>query len=180
MSQRSHSRPRQPPGHRAAPRRAVTIIELIVVIMVMAIMAAVAAPAFFETLLHHRVESAARRVKADLDLARHVARLKSASQSVAFTASGYSLSAAVNALDDPVQVYSVDLTAAPYELSTVTANFDNSTSVSFDGHGAPSSGGDVVLVSKGHRCTVTLDEATGEITINSQHVRGAPAVVDAN
>ena len=36
----------------------------------MGILTAVAAPTFFDSLLFHRVESAARRVKADLELAQ--------------------------------------------------------------------------------------------------------------
>jgi hypothetical protein len=113
------------------------------------------------------VESAARRVKADLDLARHTARLKSTTQSVTFTASGYSLSAAVTALDTPNQAYTVDLTAAPYEMGSVAASFGNSQTVSFDGYGVPTSGGTVVLTSQGHRYTVTLDGVTGEVSITS-------------
>jgi Tfp pilus assembly protein FimT len=159
----------------------VTIVELIIVVLIMGIMAAVAAPAFFESLLHHRVESAARRVKADLALARNTARLKSISQSVTFTATGYSLSAAISGLDDPDATYSVDLAAAPYELSEVTANFSNSASVSFDGYGTPTSGGTVVLTSKGHQCTLILDGVTGEVSTTSNHVRsGQAAAVDGN
>jgi Tfp pilus assembly protein FimT len=146
-------------------RRAVTMVELVIVIMVMSIMTAVAAPAFFESLMYHRVESAARRVKADLELARHTARLKSTTQSVAFAASAYSLSSAVTGHDDPNEAYTVDLAAAPYELSKVTVNFSNSQAVSFDGYGMPSSGGTVVLTAQGHQCTVTLDGVTGEVSI---------------
>jgi type II secretory pathway pseudopilin PulG len=149
------------------------MIELVIVIMVMSIMAAVAAPAFFESLLYHRVESAAHRVKADLELARNTARQKSTTQSITFTTTGYSLSGAVSGLDEPGLVYAVDLTAAPYELSQVTAKFGSSLAVSFDGYGVPTSGGTVVLDSKGHRCTVTLDAVTGEVSITSNHVRGA-------
>ena len=60
-------------------RCAFTFIELVIVLLVMGILTAVAAPKFFDSLLFHRVESAARRVKADLELARTQARLTSAS-----------------------------------------------------------------------------------------------------
>jgi type IV fimbrial biogenesis protein FimT len=158
---------------RAANRRrgALTIIELVIVVMIMGIMAAVAMPTFFESLLYHRVESAARRLKSDLELARHTARLKSAAQSITFTGASYALSAAVEGLDDPNATYAVDLSAAPFELSSVTANFNGSNTISFDGYGAPSSSGTVVLTLQGHRSTVTLDGTTGEVTIASVHVR---------
>jgi type IV fimbrial biogenesis protein FimT len=163
---------------RVAACGAFTIVELVIVIMVMGIMAAVAAPTFFESLEYHRVESAARRVKADLELTRHLARLKSTTQSLKFGIADYSLSAGVSGLDDPSQTYAVDLTAAPYELSNVIANFGNSQTVSFDGYGTPSSSGTVVLSSGAHQCTLTLDGVTGEVTITSDHARDDVAALD--
>jgi type IV fimbrial biogenesis protein FimT len=158
------------PGHRCAPRRrAVTIIELVVVVMVMGIMAAVAAPAFFETLLYHRVESAARRLKADLQLARQTARLTSATQSLTFTGTSYTLSAAIDAFDNPGDIYAVNLAAEPYGIPSVAANFNNTQVISFNGHGVPSSGGTVVLQLQGHQCTLTVNAVTGDVTVSSIH-----------
>lgn len=163
---------------RAANRRAVTLVELVIVIMVMSIMTAVAAPAFLDSLVHHRVESAARRVKADLELARHTACLTSATQSVTFTAAGYTLSAGARGVDDPNQSYTVDLTATPYDLSTVTASFGNSLVVAFDGYGTPTSGGTVILTSKGTARTVSVDGVTGQVSIatNNSEPSGTPPV----
>ncbi len=140
--------------------------------MVMSIMAAVAAPRFFESLLHHRVESAARRVKADLDLARSTARLTSAAQSLTFSGPRYTFSAAVENFDDANVAYDVNLADAPYEIGTVTASFSGTQTVSFDGYGTPSSGGTVVLTCQGHVSTVTLNGITGDVTITSSHTRG--------
>ena len=42
--------------------------EMVIVIMVMGIVAAAATPAFLNSLLHHRVASAAHRLKTDLEL----------------------------------------------------------------------------------------------------------------
>jgi Tfp pilus assembly protein FimT len=150
---------------------AVTIVELVVVLMIMSIMAAVAMPAFFESLLHHRVESAARRVKADLEFARHTARLTSATQTMTFAGTAYSLSTA-KGLDNANAIYAVNLSAEPFEVPSVVANFNNTQAISFDGHGTPSSGGTVVVKCKGHQCTVAVDAATGNVTISSIHVRG--------
>src|SRR3954463_11290584 len=88
-------------------RRAFTMIELVIVLLVMGILTAVASPKFVDSLLFHRVESAARRVKADLELARTQARLTSASQSIAFANSAYTLANMKN-LDKPGAVYFVD------------------------------------------------------------------------
>jgi type IV fimbrial biogenesis protein FimT len=156
-------------------RRAVTIVELVIVVMLIGIMAAVAAPTFYDALLYHRVESAARRVKADLELARNTACLKSKAQSVKFGIADYSLEG-VSALDNADQTYTVNLIDDPYELDNVVANFANSQTVTFDGYGTPLSGGTVLLGLRGHRCTVTLDGVTGEVTITSTHDRSNQAV----
>jgi type II secretion system protein H len=163
-------------GIRSRSRRAFTIIELVIVLLIMGIMTAVATPKFFDSLLFHRVESAARRVKADLELARTQARLTSASQSVTFANSVYTLSN-TNSLDRPGIIYSVDLKKQPYSLDSATPNFSNAVTVSFDGYGTPSSGGTVVLVAKSHSCTVTLNGTTGDVTITSSHSGGRTAQV---
>jgi type II secretory pathway pseudopilin PulG len=152
------------------------MIELVIVVMVMSILAAVSAPAFIDSLLFHRVESAARRVKVDLELARQNARLTSAARSVSFTSSGYTLSS-LQHLDKPSAAYIVNLTASPYQLDSAAANFANSQVVSFDAYGTPSSGGTVVLAAKNHQCIVTLNGSTGAVTIgNHSDGRSAEAV----
>jgi prepilin-type N-terminal cleavage/methylation domain-containing protein len=158
-------------GHHRADRCAFTLVELVIVVLVMSIMAAAATPAFLDSLLFHRVESAARRVKADLELARHTARLISAAQSATFSSTGYALSNTIKSLDDPNAPYVVNLTAPPYEISSVTASFAGNPSITFDGYGTPSSGGTVVLGTKNHQCTVTLDATSGNVSIASNHAR---------
>jgi type II secretory pathway pseudopilin PulG len=158
---------------------AFTIIEVVIVVLIMGILTAVATPKFFDSLLFHRVESAARRVKSDLELARTQARLTSASQSITFANSVYTLSNTTS-LDKPGAIYSVDLKKQPFSLDSATPNFSNATTISFDGYGTPSSGGTVVLVAKSHSCTVTLDGTTGNVTIASSHTGGRTAQVTGN
>ncbi len=147
----------------------------------MSILAAVAVPTFFDSLFFHRVESAARRVKADLELARNTARLTSASQTITFSGMSYTASAAIEDLDRPGHTYSVDLAKMPYEMKSVTANFGGNPFVSFDGYAKPSSGGTVVVqIDVDHRCTVTLDGTTGQVTITSNQSRGRAAQAVGN
>jgi type II secretory pathway pseudopilin PulG len=155
------------------------MIELVIVILIMGILTAVAMPTFFDSLLFHRVESAARRVKADLELARTQARLTSASQSITFSNSAYTLSN-TKSLDNPNAIYSVDLKKQPYSLDSATPNFSNAATVSFDGYGTPSSGGTVIVVAKSHACTVTLSATTGDVTITSGHTGSRTAQVAGN
>ena len=169
-------RSRQFNGALRSRRCAFTFIELLIVLLVMSILTAVAAPTFFDSLLFHRVETAARRVKADLELARTQARVTSATQSITFVGSVYTLSN-TKSLDKPGAIYSVDLTKQPYSLDSATANFSNLATVSFDGYGSPTSSGTVVLKAKSHTCTVTLNGTTGDVTITSSHSGGGTAQV---
>jgi Tfp pilus assembly protein FimT len=153
----------------------------------MAVFAAVAAPTFVDGMLFHQVETAAQRVKADLELARNTARLTSSSQRVIFTNSGYTLTSdvAANALknvDNPNNVYAIDLTGSPYDLEEVTPNFEGSFEVTFNGFGTPFNGdgesfdeGTITLNLNSHTCTVRLDGTTGEVTITGVHPSGPPA-----
>jgi Tfp pilus assembly protein FimT len=155
------------------------MIELAIVVLIISILAAVSAPAFLNSLLFHRVETAARRVKADLDYARQRARLTSTAQTIVFTGSSYTLSGA-KSLTNPNQLYTVDLQASPYSLDTATANFASSQIISFDGYGTPSAGGTVVLTAKDHQCTVTVDAVSGTTTITSSHSAGGSSQVSGS
>lgn len=162
-------------GTRSRGRAAFTLTEMVVVVLIMGIVAAAATPAFLNSLVYHRVESAAHRLKTDLELARQTARLKSTTQAITFANSTYTM-VGVKDFNDPTADYAVDLSDSPYEVRA-TANFDNTQSVSFNGYGTPSSGGNVVIAANGRSITVTLDAVTGEVTIDpAQSV--APAVVN--
>jgi prepilin-type N-terminal cleavage/methylation domain-containing protein len=167
---------------RAQPkaRRAFTIVELVIVVLVMGILMAAATPAFRDSLLFYRVESAARRLKSDLEQAQQAARLTGLTQSLTFTDKTYTLSSAVKGLDRHSQAYTVNLAAPPFALTTVTPNFGSPpvTFVTFNGYGMPSNGGTVVLRAQSNECTVSLDGVTGEVTITSNHTRGRTAAVN--
>jgi prepilin-type N-terminal cleavage/methylation domain-containing protein len=156
---------------------AFTIVELAIVLLVMSVLVAAATPVFVNSLLFHRVESAARRVKADLELARRTARLTSSQQTLTVIGLTYTITPDVVNLDRPGQPYNVDFAKDPYRLSVVAANFNSLTHVDFNGYGTPSSGGTIILQARNHQCTVTLDSATGQVTITSNHSGGRTAKV---
>lgn len=157
-------------------QRAFTIIELVIVVLIVSIFAAVTAPAFLDSLVFHRIETAARRVKADIDQARSRARLTSAFQSVSFTGAAYTLSSA-KGLDNPNSVYAVDLRKPPYSVESAAADFNGSQVLAFDGYGNPSSGGTVVLSAKTYQCTITVNNVTGTTMITSNHAAGGTTQV---
>jgi prepilin-type N-terminal cleavage/methylation domain-containing protein len=152
--------------------RAYTIIELVIVLLIMSIFAAVTAPSFMNSLLFHRVETAARRVKADIDYTRQRARLTSTPQSITFTTGAtYTISGA-KSLENINRAYTVNLKNSPYSLDSATANFSNMLVLTFDGYGTPTSGGTVVLAAKSHQCTVSVNSVTGVVTFSSNHTAG--------
>ncbi|MFO0790614.1 MAG: type II secretion system protein [Pirellulales bacterium] len=160
---------------RAVRRRrcAFSLIELVIVLLIISIFWAVATPTFFDSLLFHRVETAARRVKADIDSARQRARLTSTTQTITF--SGATYTSTVKSIDRPAVANSVNLTKSPFLLNSATADFGGTQTLTFNGYGTPTSGGTVVLNAKSHQCTVTVDATTGIATITSNHPGGGMA-----
>jgi type II secretion system protein H len=157
---------RQTPQTRGSRRPAAfTIVEMLMVLLILGIVAAAATPTFYRSLVHHRLESAARRVKLDLEQSRHAARVKSQGQSMSFTGATYTLSSGVEDLDSSGQTYTVDLAETPYELDSVTADFAGATSVSFDGYGTASADGTILLELGDESRTVSLENSNGQITI---------------
>jgi prepilin-type N-terminal cleavage/methylation domain-containing protein len=156
------------PQRSRARRTAFTIVEMLIVLLVMGILAATATPSFFRSLRHHQLESAARRVKLDVEQARHAARLKSESQSITFTGpTGYTLSSGVAGMNSAAETYAVDLAKAPYDLESITLNLGGPTAISFDGYGTASVGGTIVLAAGDETRTITLDNSNGDVTISN-------------
>jgi hypothetical protein len=70
--------------------------------------------------------------------------------------------------DHPSATYRVDLTAEPYRATIVSAQFGtsgNTATLAFSGYGMPSAGGSVTLAVGASRRTVTVDGASGEVTV---------------
>jgi len=156
----------EPP--RPLPRRcAFTFLELVIVMLILGIMAAVAVPTFSDSLMYQRVESAARRAKADLEQLRQAARRTSRTQALTFGESSYTLPPDVPGLGQATDSYTVDFMQPPYRLTSVSIEFDDSPTLSFDGHGMPSLGGSFVFQAGDYVRTISLDGITGEITITA-------------
>jgi type IV fimbrial biogenesis protein FimT len=146
--------------------RAFTIVEIAIVVLVLGILAAVAAPKYQAALTIQRADAAARRLAADLRLARNYALKVSQTQTVTFdlTAESYAMSS-MPALDRPATVCTVALAGSSnYGTEILTADFGGAASVQFDIYGKPNNAGSVTLRTSGRQSVIQVDGA-GMISI---------------
>jgi len=145
---------------------AFTLLEVVMVLVIVAIVAAIAVPRYAAALHRYRAEHAARRIAADLEYARALARQSSATQRVVFDADAdtYTLPGRAD-LDHPKETYTVDLADAPYRADLAAASFGAAATAVFDGFGMPRVGGAVKVAAGGYVYLVTVDGETGEIGV---------------
>lgn len=152
------------PSH-SQRRSAFALIDLVVSVLLMGVLAAVVVPRFSGAVQYHRATASARRICADIRLARNSAIASSASKRIDFNValSRYTL-VGVSSLDKPGTDYSLQLSGGTFESTIASANLGGDASLIFDIHGRPDSGGTIVVQAGGTQATVTVNAATGEAT----------------
>ncbi|MDP7637622.1 MAG: GspH/FimT family protein [Phycisphaerae bacterium] len=143
-----------------------TLLEICIVLAIMAIVAAIAAPRYGNAVARYQAEVAARRIVADLSFARDRARASGANQVVIFSPdmNEYQIPGVVD-LKDSSPNYTVRLSGDPYNAQLVSADFEGSNSVIFNGYDVPSSGGAVVVKTPLLYKTVVIDQDTGRAKV---------------
>jgi prepilin-type N-terminal cleavage/methylation domain-containing protein len=139
-------------------RNAFTLIELIVAALVLGILTAAAVPTFVNSIMYHRVESAAVRLKRDLELARQMSVTKSTDFSLEFTTATSYRIPNVDSLDHVGQMYQIDLARPPHSVLVTSVDFGGTNTVTFNGYGTPSTDGSVVLRAGTHQREVGLSD----------------------
>lgn len=153
---RGNPQSRLPPGRRNGA--GFTLVELVVAALVLGILTAAAVPTFVSSLMYHRVESAAVRLKRDLELARQMAETKSTDYSLEFSNATTYRIPKLDSLDHAGQPYQVDLARPPHSVQVTTVDFGGTSTVTFNGYGMPSTDGTVVLQAGTHQRRVELDD----------------------
>ena len=128
-------------------RRGFSLLELVLVLAIMTTMSAIAVPRYAVSLARYRIDAAAKRVKAELSLARKTAKITGA------------------ALTVDVSDYQAILSESPYRALIVSADFDGDEEIVFDGYGVPDSGGTVTVQVGIMQRTVVVDADTGRSTL---------------
>ena len=141
-----------------------SLVELVLVIVTIGLVAAIAVPRFAGASANYRASLSARRIAADLDVARSRAVAQGRPQSVVFTAGGYRLADGASPLSPNVGE-PVDLAGEPYRAAIVSANFSGTMTAVFNGYGAAPGGGEVVVRSGDSQKRVVLDAGTGRATV---------------
>lgn len=149
-------------------RQAFSFTEIIIVVLVIGILAAAAVPKYQQSLSKNSLLSAARRVAADIRLARSTAMTVSANRTVAFVpeASTYELFGVDDASSRSAG-YVVNLGEAPYRSILDAAVFDDGENLTFNGFGIPNAQGFVRLKSGDYRQVVSVS-VTGVVKIHKR------------
>ena len=151
---------------RTSSRHGFSLLEVVLVLAIIATLAAIATPRYAASLARYRADLAARRIVADLALARSSAKASSSSRRVKFFVNGdrYGLSD-LQPLDGDGSYYDVYLSERPYEADITSVDFGTDDQIIFDGWGLPDSGGTVILSVGSEQRTVVVDAETGKATI---------------
>lgn len=132
----------------------------------MAVITAMAVPRYAASAVRYRADLAAHRIVLDFALARSDAKAASSSRTVEFNVGDGTYEVLeMPALDGGAGNYVVDLSERPYEASVVSADFNGTAQVIFNGWGIPDSGGTVVLSVGSEQRTIVVNGETGEATV---------------
>ncbi|MBM4074621.1 MAG: hypothetical protein FJ267_03145 [Planctomycetes bacterium] len=159
-----------PQADRIPKRRGFTLVDLTLTMLILSILTAVAAPKLSTSMAYYQVESASRRLEADINFVRDQARASSAPCSITFTTSPPSFTTTgVTHTDNSGRPYSINLSNLGYSIS-MTVAINGTTGVTFNQNGMPSAGsplspvtsGTITVTSLNQSRTVTIDPATGK------------------
>lgn len=124
--------------------RAFTLVELTIVMVVVGVVFAIAAPRMSRASANRRVDMAMDRIELDIRLAEQDAWHTGKTREIVFDVanSKYEIVGMTDASGNP---YIVDLSAEPYNLSLVSADFGGLEKLVIDGRGPVAVAGNVQL-----------------------------------
>ncbi|MDB5299738.1 MAG: putative fimbrial protein [Phycisphaerales bacterium] len=145
--------------------RGYTLIEIVVVLTIVGVLWAIAAPRYGNSLCRYRAEQAARRIAADLLLARSQAKMTSKSRIITFNTTTNTYGMDVQGLTASSTQYNVNIAGDPYYASFVSVSFNGTSGVTFDAYGSADNSGTIVVQCGGVQYTITLESTAGKVTV---------------
>ena len=128
--------------------RGFTLVELVIVLFIFSILATAAAPTYRDALGRFRADATAKRIAADLEMARRQAKRSSADQTVEFyVAEDRYVFPNMADLDHPGQDYEVHVDDRAYGAILVSVDFNGASDVTFNMYGQPDNAGTVAIQS---------------------------------
>ena len=147
-------------------RAGFTLLELVLILVILATLGAIAAPRYANALDRYHADATARRIVADLELARATARNTSASVTVTFDPGMNTyVMTGVDSLDHPGNNATLLLSNAPYRSQLVSTGLGGDDEIVFDGFGVPDIGGVVLIQCGAESRTIAVDNETGVASV---------------
>ncbi len=148
------------------PRTAFTLLELVLILVILATLGAIAAPRYTTALDRYHADATARRIVADLELARATARNTSASVTITFDPGlNTYVMIGVDSLDHPGSNATLVLSDAPYRSELVATGLGGDDELVFDGFGVPDAGGVILIQCGAESRTINVDDETGVASV---------------
>lgn len=143
---------------------------MVLVVAIVAVFGAIAMPRYGASLINYQVDSAARRLRADLILLRETARQQSKSFTVSFTtgtSSQYTMTGIKDFDGSSVANCTVKLYEEPYRATISSLSVGGDAALTFDGFGVPDTAGTIVVQSGSRTRTVNIVAGTGDVTVSA-------------
>lgn len=146
---------------RARARAGFSLVEVVLVLVIISTIAAVALPRYNHWLMRYRLESAGRRLLADIERARARAMALSTSRTIRFKPS-MNLYELVDEKGGKTKTsaYVIDLSSPPYEVRLADVNLGGDHELVINGYGEADTTGTIWLVAGNVMMKVVVDGTT--------------------